>query len=183
MPMRQLDILLDAMVQLEKQNYPINLLLIGDGPDISALENQAKRQGLSVHFYGSCYNETVLSRLFMASDLMVMPGRIGLAAMHSLAYGIPVVVHDNPDDQGPEWESIIPGYNGAHFAHTDSKDLAKVLRLWLENKPDRKLMRERCHEILTQFYNPITQARLIERAVSGEPADDWDWKQFLERKE
>jgi len=181
-PMRHLDLLLDAMKYLDQEGFPVNLLLIGDGPGRSALKSQAEQNHLSVHFYGPCYDETLLASFFMAADLLAMPGRIGLAAMHSLAYGTPVVVHDNPYDQGPEWEAIIPGFNGAHFAHADSRDLARVLRQWLEKAPDRKLIRTRCREVIEKFYNPATQVELIERALDGEPADDSAWDEFRRRR-
>jgi glycosyltransferase involved in cell wall biosynthesis len=177
-PMRQIDRLFEAMGHLQKDGFQVNLLLIGDGPDMPALKAHAERNGLSVHFYGTCYDEALLSRFFMTSDLLVMPGRIGLSAMHSLAFGTPVVVHDNPNDQGPEWESIIPGYNGAHYSHGDSRDLARVIRQWLEGAHDRQSIRANCYEILDRFYNPAVQAALIERALEGKPADDQEWDEF-----
>jgi len=181
-PMRQLELLLAAMEHLAEEGFPVNLLLIGDGPSKLALQSQAERSGLAVHFYGACYDEALLARFFMGADLLVMPGRIGLAAMHSLAYGTPVIVHDNPDDQGPEWEAIIPGYNGARFAHADSRDLARAIRQWLENSTDRQLTRARCYEVLERFYNPVTQAILIERALDGHQADDSIWDKFCQSR-
>lgn len=178
-PVRHLNLLLDAMSFLKKEGFPVNLILVGDGPDAPLLRRQSKCGNLSVNFYGSCYDEQVLARLFMVSDLLVMPGRIGLAAMHSLVYGTPVVVHDNPNDQGPEWEAVMPGFNGAHFAHGDSRDLARVIRQWLENAPDRLLLRTRCQSVVETFFNPSMQAKLIESALVGAPADDFEWKQFV----
>lgn len=177
-PMRQLDILFEAMGRLLKDGLSVNLLLIGDGPEMPHLKAYADSNRLTVNFYGPCYNEALLARFFMASDLLVMPGRIGLSAMHSLAFGTPVIVHDNPNDQGPEWESIIPGYNGAHFAHGDSSDLGRVIRQWLGRTHDRQNIRANCHEVLDRFYNPATQAALIERALEGKPADDSAWDEF-----
>lgn len=177
-PMRRLELLLDAMTYLEGANYSVNLLLIGDGPLLPELKRHAERAHLAVCFYGSCYDETRLARCFMAADLLVMPGRIGLSAMHSLAYGTPVIVHDNPFDQGPEWESVIPGYNGARFAHENSRDLARVIKEWIEKPLDRQVMASRCKEVLDRFYNPVVQAALIERALDGDDPDDSEWIDF-----
>lgn len=177
-PMRRFDILLDAMEHLMKEGFPVNLLVIGDGPEMQTIQTLSKSRDLSVHCYGACYDEVLLAKFFMASDLLVMPGRIGLTAMHSFAYGTPIVVHDNPDDQHPEWQAIIPGYTGARFVHNDSLDLARVIRQWLENAPDRQIVRKRCYEVLEKFYNPSIQAMLIQRALDGEPANDTAWAEF-----
>jgi glycosyltransferase involved in cell wall biosynthesis len=177
-PMRRLDLLLEAMRYLKVEGNDVNLLLVGAGPEAAVLETRAKRDQLSVHLYGACYDERILARLFMASDMLVMPGRIGLAAMHSLAYGTPVLIHDDPSDQGPEWESIIPGFNGAYFAHNDSRDLARVIQEWLKGGPGREVLRKQCYEVIERFYNPASQAARIERALDGEPADDSDWEVF-----
>jgi glycosyltransferase involved in cell wall biosynthesis len=176
--MRRLDLLLDAMCLLKREGRPVNLLLVGDGPERSALGHRTESGGLAVHFHGSCYDESELARLFMASDMMVMPGRVGLAAIHSLAYGTPVLIHDDPNDQGPEFESVIPGFNGAHFAHNDGSDLARAITDWFQCAPARDQIRRRCYEVVERFYNPTAQAALIERALDGEPADDSEWEKF-----
>ena len=134
---RRLHVLLETMQQLKRDGAPVNLLLIGDGPEREALEAQAKRDDLNLNVYGACYDENILSRLLMAADLTVVPGRVGLTAMHSLAYGTPVLIHDNYDDQGPEWESVIPGFNGAYFSQRDETDLVRAIREWLQQAPPR----------------------------------------------
>lgn len=179
---RRLDLLLEAMHFLKEEGHPINLLLVGDGPESAALKSQAQHQALAVHFYGACYNEKALARLFMASDMLVMPGPIGLSAMHSLAYGTPVLSHDDPTHQKPEWESIIPGFNGAYFAHNNSRDLARVLCAWFRNAPDRTQMRQHCYEIIERFYNSAMQTALIERALDGKLADDSEWDKFCSER-
>ena len=42
-------------------------------------------------------------------DITVSPDKVGLTAIHSMAYGRPVITHDNMDRQGPEVEAVIPG--------------------------------------------------------------------------
>jgi len=177
-PYRRLHVLLDTMQRLKRDQFPVNLLLVGDGPERGALECQAKRDGLNLKIFGACYDESVLSRLLMAADLTVVPGRVGLTATHSMTYGTPVLIHDNPNDQGPEWESVIPGYNGAYYSHADETDLVRAIRDWFKTAPPRAQVRKQCHEVIDLFYNPASQARRIERALDGAPADDSDWLAF-----
>jgi len=175
LPMRRLDLLLEAMCHLRDHGSAVNLLLVGDGPERPALEAIARHEQLAVSFYGECYDEKVLAGLVMAADLTVVPGRIGLNAMHSLAYGTPVVTQDAPDDQGPEWESIIPGFNGGFYQPNSSQDLARAIKDWLNPVLSLSEISANCEEIITRFYNPHFQRWAIDRAVSGVPADDLFW--------
>ena len=177
-PYRRLGLLLDAMHRLKQDGQPVNLLLVGEGPERSALEAQARNRGLNLRVQGECYDEGVLARLIMAADLTVVPGRVGLTAMHSFVYGRPVLTHDNPKDQGPEWEAVIPGYNGAHFSFGDPADLPRVIRQWFARDRDAMQLQERCHEVVERFYNPEVQATRILQALDGQSTDDQAWHQF-----
>jgi len=174
-PVRRLDQLLEAMILLEKENHPVNLLLVGDGPEKESLQKFAAEKNLAVHFYGPCYDEDKLAELVMAANVTVAPGKVGLTAMHSLAFGTPVITHDDINQQMPEWESIIPGQNGDLFKHGNIEDLARVIGLWTTSQYPDESIRKTCHKIIDQFYNPAFQRRAIERAIAGQPADDLFW--------
>lgn len=172
---RRLDLLLEAMGRLKAAGREVNLMLVGDGPARADLEAMAARMGLSVHFYGACYDESVLAKLVMAAAVTVSPGPVGLTAMHSLAFGTPVITHADPYAQMPESEAIIPGRNGGLFRPDDPDDLARAIGEWTGAGVDRHAVREACHRIIDRFYNPEFQRRVIDRAVSGRPADDLFW--------
>lgn len=106
----------------------------------------------------------------MLSDLCVAPGEIGLTCMHALAYGIPVVTHDNPDFQMPEWEAIQPGITGELFRYGDVQDLARVIADWFKLGKSRKQLSVDCRTIIDRCYNPSYQAMVINGAVAGIPA-------------
>lgn len=169
---RRLDLLLEAMCILREQHHDVNLLLVGDGPERAALEKLAAQYNLPIGFYGECYNEEILAELTMAANVTVAPGQVGLTAIHSLAYGTPVITHDDLDRQGPEWEAIVPGVNGGFFRYGDVSDLARVVREWTESEFPDERSRSQCYDVVDRFYNPEFQCYVIERAVSGEPADD-----------
>jgi len=169
---RGLDLLLDAMVHLKHLGLPMNLLLVGDGPERATLEDIAVRNRLAVRFHGPCYDETLLAAMVMAADATVAPGMVGLAAMQSLAYGTPVVTHGDWNKQAPEWEAIIPGVDGVFFRYGDSKDLARAVRECVEQLGHGSIARSRCGETIARFYNPAAQREVIDRAVDGSPAED-----------
>jgi len=169
---RRLDQLLEALAELGRRGLPANLVLVGDGPERARLEADAARLGVRVHFEGACYDEERLAALITASNATVVPGRVGLTAIHSITYGVPVVSHGDPDDQFPEWEAVIPGRTGSHFRKGDVASLADAIEPWIRMAEPPDSVRDACVQLVQRFWNPTFQCRAIERAVCGEPAQD-----------
>lgn len=172
---RRLDLLIEAVARLRAEGMPVVLLLVGDGQERANLERLAAERGVPTHFAGACYDEDRLARYTMASNVTVAPGKVGLTAMQSLAFGTPVITHDEADDQMPEWEAIIPGRNGSLFRRNDVAALADAMRPWLQQPGVTPATRAECHRATDRFYNPSMQRRAIERAVLGKGADDLFW--------
>lgn len=160
------DLLLQAARLLMEAGRPVDILLVGDGPERASLETLAGQLGVSVNFYGACYDETVLADLIYGADLTVSPGKIGLTVIHSLSYGTPAITHDNLDEQMPEVEAIIPGVTGALFRQNDARALATCIDDWLSSGRDRATVRLACRSVVEDVWNPATQRDLIDRAVS-----------------
>lgn len=171
---RRLDLLIDAAARLAEAGQPVNLLLVGDGPERQSLEAYAAEKGVWAKFYGACYDEHILARLTMASHLTVAPGKVGLTAMQSLGFGTPVVTHADADNQMPEWEAVVPGRTGGFFTRGDVGSLADAIRPWID-RPLNAQVRARCYEMIDRFYNPGFQRTVIDQAVEGQPADDLFW--------
>lgn len=172
---RRVDLLIEALALLREQGLPTNLLVVGDGPAKASLEEAARRRRISARFIGSVYNEKVLVRWFTAARVTASPGDIGLAAIHSMAYGTPVVSHSDADSQMPEFEAIVPGVTGGLFERGSATDLARALREWIDRDPLTPAEHSRCKEPVKRFYNPQYQRHVIERALDGLPADDVHW--------
>lgn len=173
-PVRRLDLLIEAAAQLKRDGKPVTLLLVGDGPERGALQRLADERGVACVFYGACYDEGVVSRLVMMSRCMVAPGKVGLTAMTALGYGVPVVTHGDAENQMPEWEAVIPGQTGTLFKEGDVADLARAIGVWTAGEASDGVRRA-CVEIIERFWNASMQRRCIERCIDGEPADDLFW--------
>jgi glycosyltransferase involved in cell wall biosynthesis len=161
---KQFDLLLRATALVNSSGHEINVLFIGDGPARYDLECLAKRLSLSVHFYGTCFDEGVLASLFGIATVLVSPGNVGLTCMHSLGYGVPVITHDDSDTQMPEAEAIVPGLNGDLFRKGSADDLAKKIILWT-SQPLSKSLSQVCKSSIADNYNPHAQRVAIERAI------------------
>lgn len=155
------DLLLKAASLLNEEGCSVRVVLVGDGPVRRELEELSNDLGVHAIFYGACYDETVLGELIAGADVLVSPGKIGLSAIHSLAYGTPAITHSDFDAQGPEFEAIVPGLTGDFFKRGDVRDLAMRIKAWI-NRPDRQEIRRACLEVVSQKYNPRVQRQLIE---------------------
>ena len=139
----------------------MNVLLVGDGPVRKELEQHAARLGVSAFFHGACYDESALASMLSASDVLVSPGKVGLSAMHALAYGTPVISHGDFDHQMPEFEAILPGRTGDFYELGNVSDLAEKIANWIA-RPDRDWIRQQCKAVIGEKYNPRVQRELIE---------------------
>jgi len=159
------DLLIQAAALLRDRNVQVFLLLVGDGPERTALSELALDLKVAFRFLGACYDELTIAKIYKASDLTVSPGKVGLTAMHSMAYGTPVISHDNLDRQMPEAEAILPGITGAFFRENSREDLARVIAEWFDRhpvKPERE-----CIERIEAEYTPAFQRSVIEAAILG----------------
>lgn len=163
----ELNLLLDAARLLQDRGRPINILLVGDGPEREALAMQAGRLGINVHFFGACYDERILGQLIYSSDLMAQPGKMGLTVIHSLMYGTPAITHSDMDRQMPEAESIVEGQTGVFFRREDVRDLADKIDQWLNSGRDREVVRVACFSVIEEKWNPMIQKQLIEDALEA----------------
>lgn len=161
----QFDIAIKALAILRRQSKTIPLVLIGDGPETDKLKALANDLQVKVLFLGEQYSEDLIGYVLFNSRAVVSPGKVGLTAMHALAYGTPVITHGDFSTQMPEYEAITPGKTGDFFRKGDAQDLANTLLRW-HNKPRTKEEREACIQIIEEKYNPRTQARLIRDAIN-----------------
>lgn len=166
---RKLGLLLQALRLLKVEGLEVNLILVGDGPERAALSQMSKEMDILVKFYGECYDEDILARLFSASNVTVIPEKAGLTTIHSLGYGVPVITHNNFDQQGPEVEAVIPGVNGDLYDQGDCQELAAMIKKWATKPLPSTLDRDKISHVIDQYYNPEYQHQVINRAVKGLP--------------
>ena len=166
---RRLDMLIQALSDLKREGHECFLLLIGDGRARSSLEEQAESLGIRLHCTGAIYEEARIAPLLSCAAVTVAPGKVGLTAMHSLAYGVPVVSSGNPATQMPEYEAIVPGLTGELYQLSDSADLRAVIRRWTMHPVVSENVRTYCVTVVERFYNPETQAKIIEAALLDRP--------------
>jgi glycosyltransferase involved in cell wall biosynthesis len=164
-PNKKVNRIIEALQKLKSQNLNLNCIIIGDGPDKEVLTSKISESGLSPQFYfpGELYDEEQIAELFLISDLMLSPGNVGLNCIHALAYGVPVITHNNFSYQNPEVESIKHGKNGLLYNHGDFSDMHVKIRDWFSVEHP-EIMKE-CIEPIENKFNPENHSERINKAV------------------
>jgi|CXWL01.1.fsa_nt_gi glycosyltransferase involved in cell wall biosynthesis len=145
----------------------IQILMIGDGPEKTTLEELAIKLNLDVNFMGALYDEERVGSLIYKSDITVSPGKVGLTAMHSLMFGTPVISHSNAIEQMPEVEAIVDGFTGLLFKQGDVDALAQALFIAKNKFLNRNNVRINCFSVIDQIYNPKKQVDVLLDAIAG----------------
>ncbi len=160
----KLEQVIESIKILQDRKINSNLIIIGDGEEKENLLNLVKKLKIEdkVHFYGACHEEEEISKLYNAADYSVVMGSIGLAAMHSLAYGIPVITNNNMAKHHPEIEAIIDNKTGFLFEDNNLEDFISKL----QPIEYRSKISENCIEIIEKNYTPQIQKNLIENALN-----------------
>jgi len=118
---KRLSFLLDAFSILRKNDPDFHLLLVGDG---DAIDQSADIEGLS--FLGPLVDLEKLGPIYVASDIYVYPGAVGLAPLQALCYDLPVVTIDLPTHK-PEIEYLTSDNSIILDRHTTPEGYAQAI--------------------------------------------------------
>lgn len=165
----ELPVLLEGLRKIKQNGRKVKLVLIGEGPEESVLRTEVKQKNIEdlVVFYGACYDEQTIGRIISASDLCVITGWIGLTAMHSLVYGVPILTRENTAWlHRSEIEAVIAGKTGGYFCGDDANDLVAKMEEMLYPQPCKQEMMENCKKIIDKYYNPAYQEKVVIQALN-----------------
>ena len=165
---KRLDLLLRALAMLNDQQVAFSCLIVGDGCELESLQELASELNIDrrVRFHGAAYGDEV-NRLLLASDLCVIPGDIGLSAMHSMSAGLPTISHNNLARQMPEHEAIVEGETGSLYEYESVPDLARCIQSWISNPERIEVARQACLDKVGIQFNIHYQVQTIREALAG----------------
>ncbi len=144
----------------------ICLTIIGDGPEAAPLRTLASGLGIAdrVQFTGSVADEARLAPYFNTSLVSVSPGYVGLSIIHSMAYGLPMLVADN-EPHSPEIVALSPGANGEFFASGDADALAASVVRACADQQALARMSTAARETVSRWFSLDRMVRAFEGAV------------------
>jgi glycosyltransferase involved in cell wall biosynthesis len=133
-PWKRLDIAIEAMRILKDRGLMAHLLVVGSGPNLARYVVQA--HGVpSVNFIGEVTDEDALAVYFAASDLVLIPGAVGLAVNHAFAYGLPLMTSRDVQ-HGPEMALAQHGRNALLIDACEAPQFADALESLIRS-PER----------------------------------------------
>jgi glycosyltransferase involved in cell wall biosynthesis len=142
-------LLLRALGQV-RQQIPASLLILGDGPLRSELEQQIADEGLQSAVVIAGFNTNPWP-YFAAADIFVLSSDCegyGNVIVEALYAGLPVVSTDCPN--GPR-EILDGGKYGVLVPCNDARLLAAAIKSVLEGHHDKKILQERGRSLADQI--------------------------------
>lgn len=160
-PGKRVDLLIRGLSQVRERVPEARLVLVGDGPLRSELEQIVVRLGLDsrVIFAG---NRPDVAAYMQASDMFVLPSEwegLSIALLEAMACGLPVLVSDCDGNR----ELVTDGLDGMVFPRGDEKVLAqKIETLLLDTTWAQRLARAAVEKVQSQFRLESVAARYLE---------------------
>jgi len=161
-PVKRIDLLIDAVANLKAKGVLLNLVIIGEGSEVTYLKRKSTSISGQAHFYGACYEDFEIGRLIANADLCVSPGNVGLTAIHSLSFGTPVCTNGDMTMQMPEAEAVVSGVTGIH---SDGAGLEAAIEKWFSVARNRDQIRSNCYHIIDSRYNPYFQTGVFKKVL------------------
>ncbi|MCW1297970.1 MAG: glycosyltransferase [Candidatus Parvarchaeota archaeon] len=152
---KRMEILLNAFKKIEEEN--IYLLIAGTGPDLNRCKKLSKRLEIkNIRFAGFVRDEDVAS-FYHSCDAFVSASDTetqGLVFIEAMACGLPVI----GSNIGGSKEMVKDGKNGFLFNAGDAEDLAKKMRMIMDEKTRRKLI-----DYLPRYVSKFDPERIAEK--------------------
>lgn len=165
---KRVDMLIDAIASLNTNELLYKLNIIGHGPEKSNLIDKVFLLNAKkfIFFNEGTYNENEISKFFLNADLLVSPGNVGLNAVHSLCYGVPVLTHNKFQNQMPEHEVINEPINGLFYEYNNQESLENKIQNWFSNHHNVSSRKELRNQII-KHYNPKFQTKIFEKSLTN----------------
>jgi glycosyltransferase involved in cell wall biosynthesis len=124
------------------------LLIVGDGPERTALESLAKEIYPSAEFIGAKHGAE-LKPYFEQADLFVLPGTGGLAVQEAMSYGLPVIVAKGDGTQ----DDLVREGNGWQIQPEDYGALVSAMKNALSDRARLRAMGKESFRIVSEEIN------------------------------
>ncbi|MCK4798026.1 MAG: glycosyltransferase family 4 protein, partial [Spirochaetes bacterium] len=150
------ELLIDIYEKIkDKLNNNLAIHFIGDGEKLKDIKRYVEQNNYTdnIFFHGSIYDDIKTGELLFCSDMMILPGALGLSVNHSFCFGCPVVSFkrgENGPFHGPEVEYVINGNTGFLAKNYDIDDMTKIIYNYLVNKDLQKKIKKNIYELITK---------------------------------
>ncbi|MFJ8076234.1 glycosyltransferase family 4 protein [Streptomyces sp. NPDC096176] len=165
---KRIPFLLDSANRVAAGLPGFRLLVAGDGADRRLVEDAASRPGSPVVAVGHVGGPSA-ALLGAVSDVMLMPGRVGLCAVDSFALRTPVVTTDWPW-HAPEFEYLSDGRN-AVVTPDDPAAYATAVMTLLRDPARLRALRTACRDDASEYTTEGMAARFCKGLLQAMERD------------
>lgn len=155
---KRIDSLLCACAEIGN----IKLVIVGDGPERSALEELARDIYPSAEFVGARHGDE-LKAYFEEADLFVLPGTGGLAVQEAMSFGLPIIVAQGDGTQ----DDLVRKENGWQIPPDDFNALVSTMKDALSDVTHLRKMGEESYRIVKDNINIEKMADVFLHAVNS----------------
>lgn len=164
------EMILEEFESLSKRvDKPVHIHFVGDGPMEEALRNTSMMLSTerNVHFHGGIYDGKKTGELLYASDLMVVPGYLGLSINHAFCFDCPVITFAQGEQgpfHSPEIEYLIDGETGILVKRRTRGSLAEAIASFLVDNESRQLMAKNIRRLVA---DECSKERMVDGILSA----------------
>ncbi len=167
------DRLIDVYKIISKKIDSIELHIVGNGPMMGELKAKTRKlkdedRNLKIRFWGAITDDEVTAKMLYASDLMVMPGYLGLSIVHSFCFHCPVVSQKqgvNGPFHSPEIEYVIDGKTGFLTPYDNNKLMAEIIIDYLLDEAKSKEMKQKTKKMIEKVCSLDNMIRGFSEAI------------------
>jgi len=139
----------------------VRLEVVGDGEEEDALQAEALALGLGsrVRWHGGTIDEARIAAVANQCQVFVYPGEVGLSLIHAMAYGLPVIIHDDRWRHMPEFAAFTNGITGVTFKAGSVDSLVTTISEALSDYPQLARWSAACIKLVDAQFNTAEMAQ------------------------
>ncbi len=149
-----IDVLIEAFRRISEVRADIGLLVVGEGPERTALEKRA--QNLPQVYFLGFHDWNQLPKFYAAADLFVLPSvrePWGLVVNEAMASGLPVIATQKI---GSAQDLIIEGQSGYLVPASDAEAMASAIDRACESEERLRAMGEGAQRVIASWNYDAT---------------------------
>jgi len=161
-PLKRVDDLIDAVAELQREGLGVGLLVVGDGPSRTALEERARSHQLKWTVFAGFRNQSELAASYVCMDAFVLPSRSetwGLVLNEAMLFGLPIIASSMV---GAGEDLIEQGRNGYVVDVGDVQSLSDALRTLARSSEMRRSFGQRSHSIVQRYSHDVCVRGILE---------------------
>jgi glycosyltransferase involved in cell wall biosynthesis len=162
------EVLLEVLKILNKKMPNLVGIHFVGGGEVEPLHKMIAENGWEnqVTFHGWIHDEQKTGELLYASDMMIMPGNVGLAVNHAFMYDCPVVTFLQTEMSPPEIEYIEDYNTGFKIPDFSIEKMAETIQMYLENPTLQSTIKNSIRAKMDNELTPENMAKGFIDAVS-----------------